>query len=514
MSAASKTDLVGGFRQTQQCRVRSATWLVVMEITSELMRAALDSNPTLTLLKAYTREWVLQLFAEHLEQVDGSVSAEWFHERVSEAREQDPQRQSNLTPAQQCRDWVDKRWLETETVNGRLRYRLSPHSLRALRFVRELVEGETTVSGARLGSISHAVRLLADMTNPDRDVQVRRIDQQIAELRKRRDDIASGRVRLATLEEMKQQLREILAMTRSLPADFRQLRTMVEDRHQEVARRAMAQGPPKADLVEEYLRQNDLLSRTTQGAAYLGFSRLLSSRQTEQLRADIDQILAQEFGHEHMTAGQREELDGMLSILLAAELEVQNSYLRWSASLRRFLTRAAHGRHQRLLSLADRALYAGAAWVQAEPGQRYVPPDVLGVGPLAVMDISQTQLWRDQGPQEVVVEVTHQRRTLPTEDRAALRLAAGTSPRAVGRTINRLLADHPLVTGAEAFEATPQEFQRLGTLVSLLDLAVLHGHIDAELVETVRLSGNRVSALMATLPHLVFDAPLPTKEMP
>ena len=42
---------------------------------------------------------------------------------------------------------------------------------------------------------------------------------------------------------MKQQLREILAMTRSLPADLRQLRTMVEDRHQKLARRATAQGP-------------------------------------------------------------------------------------------------------------------------------------------------------------------------------------------------------------------------------------------------------------------------------
>ncbi|MEU5881208.1 DUF3375 family protein [Spirillospora sp. NPDC047279] len=97
-------------------------------------------------------------------------------------------------------------------------------------------------------------------------------------------------------------------MTRTLPADFRQLRTMVEDRHQEVARRAMADGPPKAELVEEYLRENDLLSRTSQGAAYLGFSQLLSSRQHEQIRADIDQILAQDFAREHMTAVQREEL--------------------------------------------------------------------------------------------------------------------------------------------------------------------------------------------------------------
>jgi Protein of unknown function (DUF3375) len=194
-----------------------------MEITSDLIRTALDSNPTLALLKAYSRDWVLPLFAEHLGKVDGSVSAEWFHERVAEARELVPDWQSEVSPPDHCRDWIEKRWLESETLNGRLRYRLSPYSLRALRFVRELVEGETTVSSARLGSISHAVRLLADMTSPDRQVQVRRIDQQIADLRAKRNDIASGRVRLATLDEMKQQLREILAMTRSLPADFRQL---------------------------------------------------------------------------------------------------------------------------------------------------------------------------------------------------------------------------------------------------------------------------------------------------
>jgi hypothetical protein len=483
-----------------------------MEITSESIRVALGSNPTLTLLKAYSRDWVLPLFAEHLEQSDGSVSAEWFHERIAEARDRIAQWQGDVTPAEHCRGWVEKRWLETETVNGRLRYRLSPHSLRALQFVREIVEGETTVSGARLGSISHAVRLLADMTNPDRDVQVQRIEQQIEELRKRRDDVASGRVRLATLAEMKQQLREILAMTRSLPADFRQLRTMVEDRHQEVARRIMVQGPPKADLVEDYLRENDLLSKTSQGTAYLGFSRLLSSRQTEQLRADIDQILTQEFAHEHMTAVQREELDGMLSTLLTAELDVQNSYVRWSASLRRFLTRVAHGRHQRLISLADRALYAGATWVTTDPGHHYLPQEVLGIGPLGVIDITQTQLWRDHGPQDVIVEVTEQRRGLPDADRAALRLAAGTSSRAVGRTINNMLVGKGLVTGAEVFSATPVEFQRLGTLVSLLDLAVMHGTVDTGVGETVLLSGDRNSTLTVTLPYLLFDRPVPAKE--
>lgn len=63
-----------------------ATWLVGMEITSEQIRASLESNPTLTLLKAYSRDWVLPLFAEHLKQVDGSVSAEWCRARVRRFR--------------------------------------------------------------------------------------------------------------------------------------------------------------------------------------------------------------------------------------------------------------------------------------------------------------------------------------------------------------------------------------------------------------------------------------------
>jgi hypothetical protein len=34
------------------------------------------ADPTLTLLGAYSRDWVLPLFAEHLEPAGGSVSAE------------------------------------------------------------------------------------------------------------------------------------------------------------------------------------------------------------------------------------------------------------------------------------------------------------------------------------------------------------------------------------------------------------------------------------------------------
>lgn len=473
------------------------------------IRSALESNPTLTLLKAHSRDWVLPLFADHLEQVDGSVSADWFHEQVAQAREVT---QGVVDPVDLCREWVDKRWLETETVEGRVRYRLSPHALRALRVVHDLVEGDTQVTGARFASISHAVQQLADMSNPDREAQARRLDEQIEALQHRRADIAAGKVRLATDDEMAQQLREILAMTRALPADFRELRTMVEDRHQQIARRALVDGPPKAELVEQYLRENDLLARTSQGTAYLGFTRQLSSQRADQLRADIDQILDQDFAREQMSTAQRDELDLTLSTLLAAELEVQTSYVRWSASLRRFLTRAAGARHQRMITLVDQALHAASEWVQADPGQRSVPSDLLGIGPLAATDLSQTQLWVDHGTPDVVVDVVDEHADLPDQDRESLRLSVGSSPRAIGRTVNDLLADRSLVTGADVFETVPPEFRRLGTLVSILDLAVAHGRIDDSATDTVMLAGNVEQALLATLPHVVFEQPITTRD--
>lgn len=41
-----------------------------MDVNADQMRAALDGNPTLALLNAYSRDWVIPLFAEHLERAD------------------------------------------------------------------------------------------------------------------------------------------------------------------------------------------------------------------------------------------------------------------------------------------------------------------------------------------------------------------------------------------------------------------------------------------------------------
>jgi len=456
---------------------------------------------------------VLPLFAEYLEPLEGSVSAEWFHERVAEALQEareDKEWQGDRSPSSRCAWWVKQRWLDTEMSDSGVRYRLSPYSLRALRFVREIAEGESTVSGARLGSIAHAVRRLADMTSPDRFAQAQRIDEEVAELQRRKQTVLEGRGGTATVAQLSEQLRELLAMTRSLPADFRQLRSMVEERHKVIARDALAE-IPKADMVESYLHENDLLASTSEGVAYRRFARMLSSsEESATIQRDLDQILAAPFARDHMTLAQRQSLEAMFSTLMSAELEVQEAYVRWTASLRRVLTRAADGQHARLLSLSSLALEAAADWVAADPHSRgrELDADVLGVGLLGVEDVSQLQLWRDTGPQNVTVSVAAGGGQLPAGERAALRLAAGTSHKAVAKRINELVAERGVVTAAEVFERTPAEFQRLGSLVMMLDLAVEYGTVDPEVAEQMTLSGNREHELTVLLPHLAFHAPI------
>jgi hypothetical protein len=211
-----------------------------------------------------------------------------------------------------------------------------------------------------------------------------------------------------------------------------------------------------------------------------------------------------------MTAAQRQALYTMFSTLMSAELDVQEAYVRWTASLRRVLTRAAHGQHARLLSLSSLALEAAGDWVAADPHSRgrELEADVLRVGVFAVEDVSQMQLWRDTGPQHVSVSVAAGGGPLPAGDRAALRLAAGTSHKAVARRINDLVAERGMVTAAEVFEHTAPEFQRLGSLVTMLDLAVRYGTVEPEVAEQVTLSGMREHELTVLLPHLIFHEPI------
>lgn len=481
--------------------------------------AVWEEHPTWTLLRSYNGRWVLPLFSRHLENADGPVSADWFHQRVAEALDTVDEETdgSRMSPAEYCRGWVDSRWLirsRPDSRDDRAQYRLSQYALHALRVLRELVEPDSAVSEARFASIAHAVHQLAGLTDPTPESQLDRIDAEIAELQRRRAEIATHGIAEVpaevSAEAVRRQVREVLRLTASLPEDFRQLSAMVEQRHREVARVASTQQVGKGALVDQFLRDNDLLEQTPEGRAYRGFAAMLSSRDLAAMRADIDRVLARPSAASELTERQRAQLETLISSLLSEEQAVQETYVRWTSSLRRFLSRTGSEKHARLLSLAERALAAGALWAERRPGPALTDEDVLGIGGWNLMDITQTQLWRDSGRPEVGVAITENDDPLPETDRDALRLAVGTSAAAVRETIEGLLAERETVTGADVYAATPDEFRRLGLAVSLIDLGAELGAA-AEGVQTVPLDLD-AGLREVTMPLLVFGRDLIEQE--
>lgn len=483
-------------------------------IDPQVVARALREDPALDLLKAYNRVWVIPLFAAHLWHVDGSVSPEWFHERVTEAiatAKEDLERKTEVTAGEYCQDWVTRRWLDTEVVDGRTRYLLSSSSLRVLEFVSGLVDAESTVSGARLSSLADAVKRLADMVNPEQAAQRARLQDDIRELQLRLEAVEAGKGTAASVDQMREQLGEVLSLTRSLPADFRMLRLSIQDRHKTIARQALAD-PPKAELVERYLHEHDLLASTREGAAYKRFARILShSDEAETIQRGTDQILQTGFAREHMSRSQRRQLDSMFSTLLSAELQVQEANVRWTGSLRRVLTRSASSENARLLSLISRALDAGAQWCAQDPGPRRLPEgtDLLGLGKADIVDVTQLRTWTRSNAATVSIARTRASGQLPAWERAAMRLSHNTSGPVVTKHVNKLLGERGAVTAADVFEASPEEFRRLGLAVTLLDLAARFGRVDTSALQSVELTGARRAPLEVVLPHLVFDQPIP-----
>lgn len=468
-------------------------------------------HPTMGLLTATSRGWVIPLFARHLEPF-GTVSADEFHVRVAETLEHPDVPRSDRTPAEHCRKWLGDRWIESLVKDERTYYRLSSSSLRALQFVRELAGGESAVGSARVASIEFAIETLAAAADPDRQGRIARIDARIAELEAEKQGLETGRSREASTSDLRGHLREIQILSRTLPADFRSLQAKIAESHKAAARRAWNDTPPKAELLEDYLDKNESFSSTAEGAAYDSFTELLTHDRARKLNAAIDHVLEQPFAREHMSAAEREEFRNIVSTLNRSRHEVDQERMRWKEFLRRVVTRSSLNRNKHINALAQRAMSAGATWAAKAPGHRTVPTELLGIGTIEIEDMSQIRLWEDEGPAKVSVAVRPHTTGLSRSDVDALRLAAGTGHRAVRRHVNALLEENGRATGAQVLEAMPPDNRRLGTAISLIDLAVEHGSTAATEFEIVELLDAAGTATRWQIPLTAFTAPVPSKE--
>lgn len=482
------------------------------------VRAVLD-RPTLRLMSRPTSATVLAVFRTVFDRDVQYVPADRMHLQVEEhvarlqatgarvpASEQAPNEQQGQPGEPDarpngralCREWVAAQWLvRSNSPDGDEQYSLTSHALEALSLVDALSSDRALISESRLAMIVDSVHRWAARAEPDPDVQIRRIDAQIAELQAERERLERGDVDTVDDARMRDGYTNISDLIRQLPSDFKRVEEAVATMHRSIVEDFRQEVRPIGEILDDYLARTDnLMEATPEGRAFEGaFELLRDDALLLRLREDIATILAHPFA-DSLGAAERRAFRNTVSILRQGIEDVLAQRRQLTATLRDQIV--AHDVvRDRELDAVIRSINRGlATWMDegsardrlplgllpatAEVGtlrERFYDPDAESVPPPieepdddVFEDLDVETLRRHGGP-------------LLTELRAALRFAE---------------AD----TSVEAFHGLPPEQRRPVELFGLAHL--LTGHEDFEaaasvaLHHTVRPDGSAVAFRMPT----------------
>ncbi|MBT2501096.1 DUF3375 family protein [Curtobacterium sp. ISL-83] len=282
-----------------------------------------------------------------------------------------------------CRDWVAAQWLvRSNSPDGDEQYSLTSHALEALSLVDALSADRALISESRLAMIVDAVHRWASRAEPDPDVQIRRLDAQIAELQAERDRLASGdAVTTVDDDRMRDGYTNISDLIRQLPSDFKRVEEAVAAMHRSIVEDFRQEVRPIGEILDDYLaRTDDLMQATPEGRAFEGaFELLRDDALLLRLREDIATILAHPFA-DSLDAAERRAFRNTVSILRQGIEDVLAQRRQLTATLRDQIV--AHDVvRDRELDAVLRSVNRGlAAWVGRTSARDRIP---LGLLPAA-----------------------------------------------------------------------------------------------------------------------------------
>ncbi|WP_413601979.1 DUF3375 family protein [Curtobacterium sp. Curtsp57] len=294
------------------------------------VRAVLD-RPTLRLMSRPTSAVVLAVFRTVFDRDVQYVPADRMHLQVEEhvarlqatgarvpasENPQDDDKRPNGRAL--CREWVAAQWLvRSNSPDGDEQYSLTSHALEALSLVDALSADRALISESRLAMIVDAVHRWAARAEPDPDVQIRRIDAQIAELQAERDRLATGDAPTTVDDDrMRDGYTNITDLIRQLPSDFKRVEEAVASMHREIVEDFRNEVRPIGEILDDYLARTDtLMEATPEGRAFEGaFELLRDDALLLRLRDDIATILEHPFA-ESLNAAERRAFRNTVSIL-------------------------------------------------------------------------------------------------------------------------------------------------------------------------------------------------------
>lgn len=357
------------------------------------VRAVLD-RPTLRLMSRPTSAAVIAVFRTVFDRDVQYVPADRMHLQVEEhvARLQatgarvpaSDQAEGDVDARPNgralCRDWVAAQWLvRSNSPDGDEQYSLTSHALEALSLVDALSADRALISESRLAMIVDAVHRWAARAEPDPEVQVRRLDAQIAELQAERDRLVRGEV-VETVDDarMRDGYTNISDLIRQLPSDFKRVEEAVATMHRSIVEDFRQEVRPIGEILDDYLaRTDDLMQATPEGRAFEGaFELLRDDALLVRLRDDIAVILAHPFA-ESLGAGERRAFRNTVSILRQGIEDVLAQRRQLTATLRDQIVAHDVVRDRELEAVLRSVNRGLAAWIDSGTARDRVPLGLL-----------------------------------------------------------------------------------------------------------------------------------------
>lgn len=399
-----------------------------------------------------------------------------------------------------CRGWMRDQWLRRLTSSDDAEvYVKTAHAEDALTTIERNVRERPQLSESTIATVLHAARRCAMDANPDAQVRLARLDEQIAALQAERDRVADGgEIEVASDARMLERLANLSRLLADLPADFLAAAEAIDDIHRELADAFRADDRPASTVIREYLNRLEALGEDARAAAFVGASELFRNDVARQgLRDDLDVFLSHPF-----TRHARPELlaraRGAVVLLQSGVDQVLARRRRASETLRARIEQRTDrdGEVRALLDdIRDRLIEIGRRGHRWSSPPGVLPTEVeVGHLPTRFHDPS------DHSPPPPLhdPEFDDHEGHGPTFDE--LRRYGGPRYRALHDAIAERLADHGIVSVAEVFADLDPEMRRPVDLVGLLQLAGAEAPAGGQMTHpTVRPDGSEVRLSTADL---------------
>lgn len=397
-----------------------------------------------------------------------------------------------------CRGWMHDQWLRRLSSSDDADvYVKTAHAEEALTMIERNTRERPQLSEATIATVLHAARQCAMDANPDAQVRVARLDEQIAVLQAERDRIAGGgEIEMASDARMLERLANLNRLLADLPADFLAAAEAVDEIHRQLADAFRADDRPASTVIRDYLERVDALGEDPRAAAFVGASELFRNDAARQgLRDDIDVFLAHPF-----TRRARPDLlaraRGAVVLLQGGVDQVLGRRRRATETLRARIEQ--HTDHDGEV----RALLDNIQGVLIEIGRTgrrwHSPPGVL---PTEV-DIGHLPTRFHDPDDHVPPPPLYDPNQEAGDDTGSsfeeLRRYGGPSYLALHDVIAHRLAEAGIVSVAEVFDGLDPEMRRPVDLVGLLQLAGAEAPTDSEMTHhAVRPDGTEVTLVTA-----------------